>query len=82
MSTHSIVSKFGIEINEKDGKKLWSGAIYRWPRLEQIPWVSPSGPAKSFPKLNNFPPPRVKNTKTVPFPLGSRGVPGGGQRRN
>ena len=46
--------------------------------LEQIPWVCPHGPAKSFPKLSKSPPPRGKkiNTKTVPFPLGSVGSPG------
>ena len=48
--------------------------------LEQIPWVCPHGPAKSFPKLNKTPPRRGKNkyqNSAIPpgFPWVLRGFP-------
>ena len=54
-----------------------SRAIYRWSKLDQIPWVCPRGPAKSFPIVNNLLSLQGKreNTKTVPCPLGFKSVP-------
>ena len=82
---HSSIMALGKELftlpvalKNQNERKLWSRAIFRWPNLEQIPWLFPRGPAKSFPKLNNSPPLREKkrNIKTVPFPRGSlRGRP-------
>ena len=55
--------------------------LCRWPKLEQIPLVYPHGPSKSFPKLNNSPPPRAKKKYqncAIPleFPSAHRGCPG------
>ena len=62
-----------------DPKKLWSRAIYHWPKLDQIPWVCPRGLAKSFPIVNNLLSPQGKkgNTKTGPCPLGFNSDPRG-----
>ena len=60
MNTHNIIPKFVIEMKSNGMKKLWSRAIYCWPKLDQIPCVCFCGPAKSFPKLNNYTLPRGK----------------------
>ena len=64
---HSSIMALGKELftlpvalENQNERKLWSRAIFRWPNLEQIPWLFPRGPAKSFPKLNNSHPLREK----------------------
>ena len=61
-----------------DPKKLWSRAIYRWPKVDQVPRVCPRGPGKSFPMGNNLLSPQGK--KEIPklhhAPLGSSRFPG------
>ena len=46
--------------------------------LEKIPWVCPRGPAKSFPKLNNYPPSQEKKKyQNCTIPPGSLWLPQG-----
>ena len=68
---HSSIMALGKELftlpvalENQNERKLCSRAIFRWPNLEQIPWLFPRGPAKSFPKLNNSHPLREK--KEIP----------------